>query len=262
MSERLREAVRRSMESLPAAAPPPVDSVHARAKRLRRRRNVGAAVLAGTVVTGTAVVLASIGGLGGGRGDPNVVDEAAPTVVTVECGPSGVSLDATRVAPQPDGVHLRYLNGTGKGWVQVEVIGVTRLPTQGYPPAPIPPGVHRLRCIPAPDVDTRVLQLEVLDTTMWLDPALECRLGERVSVSPAVFWGGPGEKGEPEEIARRWLRGSISADAEAERAGYVGARYPIVRVVDGGRTVAAVGFTPAARGGWYVDSVRRCVSEG
>ena len=216
--------------------------------------------MASAVVTGTAVVLASIGGLGGGRGDPNAGDEAVPTVVTVECGPSGITLDATRVAPQPDGVHLRYLNGTGKGWVEVEVIGVTRLPA--YEPPPIPPGVHRLRCIPAPDVGTRVVQLEVLETSMWVDPTLECGLGERVTGTVAAsITGGPGEKGEPEEIARRRLRRWISPATDVQRAGYIGARDPIVRVVEGGRTVAAVEFTPAAGGRWHVDSVTRCVSE-
>jgi hypothetical protein len=136
--------------------------------------------------------------------DPAVVvsvPPALPDVVDVVCAPDGTRVSATRFVAQPDGLHVRVQNTSGKSGVYLNYGGAQGL-GGGEPvdsgtvlvlgPAPGP--VHLNCAHDTSEKQDRPVTIEVLDPAhAWQTGAL-AKLGCSSPESSTVSWAiGPGE---------------------------------------------------------------------
>jgi hypothetical protein len=91
---------------------------------------------------------------------------------------------------------------------------------------------------------------------------LECSPGEHTVASSIDYFAEPaGEKGNPEDIARRTVSGIESGD-EILTVGDAQEDAREIGVVRDGKLIAKLSYMLAQNGGWYLDGYTACESSG
>jgi hypothetical protein len=188
-----------------------------------------------------------------------------PDVAEIVCGSDGVQLLTPRVATQPDGVHVSIRNETGAPFgiaVETESAGFGNSIPAGESEAVWPegPGTLRVSCGDG-TTDGAGEELEVIDEGgYWAPYAIEdCANVETAQLD--YIADAPGEKGEPTDVARKYLGESVQEGDTVELAGYESPgenNATWVRLVRDGKVVAAVDLMKTPDGGWLVNTVSTC----
>jgi len=168
------------------------------------------------------------------------------------------------VVVRRDGLHIRIRNANGphQGFAIEGVSGGKLAKMVEMQVATVAPGTIRVQCdvsssdaAPPPWVS-----IEVLDPHGYFVPdVLTCGAATGTIVDYATMSGG--SKGDVVAIARSQIKGRIRGDT-VERAGYVGAAQPKVRVVRHGTLLAVGTYMPDRAGGWLIDSTNVCSGSG
>ena len=186
-----------------------------------------------------------------------------PDVANVTCDGSDIAVDTGQVLTQRDGVHLSF---GARSETMFSLVGNDASIDYALGPgigsgdelvlSQLAPGSYRLSCRPIPNdgqASGEAVPLEVLDEGGFYVPtALDC---------PGASYDLQGtfdsvETGSPIEIARASLTGLEPADV-VERAGYLAATAPEVRIVRDGSTVGVVAFGGTS-GAWWMATITGC----
>lgn len=191
---------------------------------------------------------------------------AAPKRLQVVCHEDGsTGLRNESVGALPDGVHIRVDNRTSEF---VSLTGTSFDFTEGVTEqvVPLAPGRHEVACWPGSmhgGGEPEGLPIRVLDPgDHWRPGELECEPDDGESrVTIDYFDEAPGEKGDPEDIARRSANGIEEGD-EFITVRYPEAEHREVAVVRDEKRVALFSYWPAQNGGWLLDGYSACGSSG
>jgi len=194
---------------------------------------------------------------------------ALPDFARVVCQATGPPrVETPAVKPQPDGVHIRFVNETGK-----DLSFSIEDPSGGGMGADAPegtstqvvnlhPGTVSIACFDAFTEDAgKVAQtaLEIVDEDgVWIPARLTCT--QRFSGFTDYAAGARG-KADPLEAAREGLDSYIRASDTIELAGYPDAKETLLyRLVRAGDVLAIVELEDDGVGGWLAGNVTGCSS--
>ena len=240
-----------------------------------RQVAVGAIVLV-FMVAGVAVPLALLShsfgtSATGGSGSDAPASPAAPDTAVVACSDQGTEVLTPIVRPQPDGVHFRTDNQTDLSLLfdfessEGGGFGTDAPPGNHAVDADtgfaVAPGEVKVRCADPEDPDwpdTPWSTLTVEDPEgLWAPASVEgCDLVSNGIVDYAQ--DAVGEQGDPVDIARRELGGSLEPGDEVRPAGYPESAQPTVAVVRDERVVMVVLYVPDSQGGWLRSETTAC----
>jgi hypothetical protein len=244
-----------------------------------RQVALGAVVLV-FMVGGIAVPLALLSGSlepsastqgGDGPGSAPPASPLAPDTALVACTDQGTEVLTPVVRPQPDGVHFRTDNRTNLSLLfdfeasEGGVFGTNAPPGDHAVDADtgfaLAPGEIKVRCADTEDPDwpdTPWSTLTVEDPEgLWAPASVEgCDLVSNGIVDYAQ--DAVGEQGDPVDIARRELGGSLEPGDEVRAAGYPESAQPTVAVVRDERVVMVVQYVPDSQGGWLRSETTAC----
>jgi hypothetical protein len=193
--------------------------------------------------------------------------EAVPGVAQITCDADTTKILTPAVAAQPDGVHIRVDNASGRDLdLAFKGIGGTGVEAGTSTVVwDLRPGTVGVRCLQKtadPDAAAGYLPLRVEDPSkLWVSPDLECAGASQVGGGGSFPKGATGEKGDPVDIVRRTTNGLLASDV-VEYAGYPKADERQVRVVRDSSTIAVFHFMPDGQGGWLEDSYQACGDAG
>lgn len=191
-----------------------------------------------------------------------------PDVAQVVCRTGEAPSIETRVVkPQRDGVHVRFVNETGKD------LGFSiEDPSEGGMGADAPqgtstrvvdlhPGRVSISCydhFTEDGSEVAKAPLEIVDEDgVWISTSLECTSGTAFEGTADYAPDVRGDT-EPQTAARKGLRGYMQERDIVEPAGYPEARERIYRLVRAGATLATVSLSRDGAGGWLADTVFGC----
>ncbi len=194
--------------------------------------------------------------------------EALPDVARVICqAESHPRVEAPAVKSQPDGVHIRFVNQTGK-----DLTFSIEDPGEGGMGANAPqgtsthvvdlhPGTVSIACYDGFTEDgsqVATTPLQIVDKHgVWIPATLTCA---------AAFSGhadyAPGARGDadPLEAAQGALERYIRPGDVVEPAGHPEAEEPLYRLVRAGEVLAIVDLDDDGAGGWLPSTVTGCSS--
>ena len=196
------------------------------------------------------------------------LEAALPDVALVACEvgrPPRVETPA--VKPQRDGVHLEFVNETGK-----QLSFSVEDPSEGGLGADAPrgsstqvvdlhPGTVTIACYDAYAEDgSEVPQapLEIVDQDdVWISAKLTCN--ELFSGTSDYAQGAQGDA-DPLAAAGKGLEGYMRSGDIVEQAGYPDAEVPLYRLVRSGEVLAVVDLVDDGAGGWLPSTVTGCSS--
>ena len=227
----------------------------------------------GRVLLAVAAVLALTGcGAGSETGPAGPIEssepEALPDVAHVICqAESPPRVEAPAVKPQPDGVHIRFVNQTGK-----DLAFSIEDPSGGGMGADAPQGTAThvvdlhpvtvsIACYDAFTEDgseVATTPLQIVDKHgVWTPATLTCAAAFSTHADYA-----PDARGDagPLEAARGGLEGYIQPGDVVEPAGYPEAEEPLYRLVRAGEVLAIVDLEDDGAGGWLPSTVTGCSS--
>lgn len=193
-----------------------------------------------------------------------------PDVARVTCESEGAPrVGSPAVKPQRDGVHLEFVNESGKDLsFSIEDSGGGGMGSdapQGTSSQAVDlhPGTVLIACYDSFTEDAgEVAQtpLEIVDQDgLWIPATLDCALG--FSGTSDYVEGARG-KTDPLEAAQEALAGYMKKDDFVEPAGYPDTLTRIYRLVRAGETLGTVSLFDDGAGGWLADTVTGCSSLG
>jgi len=197
---------------------------------------------------------------------PGTSTAALPDVGSVVCDGSGTTVLTPEFRPQPDGVHFLVDNRTGQhlGFEVADQGGRNALPGAHELEDGawvIPPGTIQVRCF---DIRRDLggpegwAQMTILDPEgLWVPDRVEC--ASAVSGIPDYVSGAKGEKGDPEDVARKFLAQFVQEGDQVRLAGYREAASPVVSFTRDGAVFATVKLDSDGQGGWLVAENTRCI---
>jgi hypothetical protein len=230
-----------------------------------------------TEVKGVPLVLAAVLALtacGAGRetapagSTESSQPSSLPDFARVVCEAAGPPrVEAPVVKPQPDGVHIRFLNETGK-----DLSFSIEDPSEGGMGANAPqgtssqvvdlhPGTVSIACYDAFSEDGSEVAktpLEIVDEDgVWIPAKLTCaqQFSGYADYAPDAR-GDP----DPREAARGGLDSYMQAGDVVEPAGYPEGETPLYRLVRAGELLAIVDLEDDGAGGWLPSTVTGCSS--
>jgi hypothetical protein len=194
---------------------------------------------------------------------------ALPALARVVCRPPGPPrVETATVRPQRDGVHVRFVNETGKdlaaAMLDEDGRGGGANAPQGTSTRVVDlrPGTASIACFdPFTEDAGKVAKtaLEIVDEDgVWISTRLTCKRWFSGTLDYV-----PNARGnaDPLEAARERLRGYLQAGDVVEPAGYPEAKQrPSYRLVRAGDVPAVVELQEDRAGGWLGGSVTGCSS--
>jgi hypothetical protein len=196
--------------------------------------------------------------------EPEALQDVARVICQAESPPR---VETPAVKPQPDGVHIRFVNRTGK-----ELTFSIEDPGEGGMGANAPqgtsthvvdlhPGTVSIACYDGFTEDgseVATAPLRIVDKHgVWIPATLTCA---------AAFSGhtdyAPEARGDadPLEAARGGLEGYMQPGDVVEPAGYPEAEQPVYRLVRAGEVLAIVDLEDDGAAGWLPSTVTGCSS--
>lgn len=191
-----------------------------------------------------------------------------PDVARVVCESGRApTVETPAVRPQRDGVHIDFVNETGK------VLGFSiEDPSEGGLGAGAPPGTSAhvvdlhpgtvtIACYDDATEDGSEVpgsSLEIVDQDgVWISTRLTCSSDTAFSQTADYIQGARGEA-DPLEAARKALEHYMQPDDVVEPAGYPDTEVRIYRLVRTGDVLATVSLWDDGAGGWLPDTVTGC----
>jgi hypothetical protein len=197
-------------------------------------------------------------------------DAPLPEVARVVCQErEAPTIETPAVKPQRDGVHVRFVNETGK-----ELAFSIEDPSEGGMGAGAPqgtstqvvdlhPGTVSIACYDAYTEDGSEVAkapLEIVDEDgLWASTRLDCVAGFSGTSDYVPEARG---KANPLKAAQEALAGYMQEDDVVEPAGYPDTANRIYRLVRAGETLATVSLFREGADGWLADTVTGCSSLG
>jgi len=195
-------------------------------------------------------------------------EPALPDLARVVCESQGPPrVETPSVKPQRDGVHLVFVNETGK-----DLSFSIEDPSEGGMGADAPrgtstqvtdlhPGTVTIACYdPYTEDGSEVPRtpLEIVDDDgVWISVRLDCTAGfDQV----ADYAEGARGDADPLEATRKGIGSYIEPGDVVEPAGYLDAPTPLYRLVRDGEVLAVVELLDDGAGGWLESSVTGCSS--
>jgi hypothetical protein len=181
------------------------------------------------------------------------------------------SVETPSVKPQSDGVHVQFVNDTGKELSTLiehpEDAGMGTSAPMGTSSqvVDIGPGTFSVACYDGFTEDGSEVprsSVEVVDEDgIWVSTRLSC--ADQVSQVVDYIQGASGETTDPLEAARKGVEGyKLEPDDVFERAGYPDTDAVRVRIVRDGEPIAVVELIDDGTGKWLVSMVTGCSSLG
>lgn len=171
------------------------------------------------------------------------------------------------VKPRRDGVHIRFVNETGKELAfSVEDpsgSGMGSGAPQGRSTQVLDlhPGTVSIACYDGYTEDGSEVAktpLEIVDQDgLWTPARLDCEVGFSSTIDYMREARG---KADPVEAAQEALSGYMLEDDLVEPAGYPDTQERIYRLVRAGEVLATVSLFEAGAGGWLAETVTGCSS--
>ncbi|HEX5824373.1 MAG TPA: hypothetical protein VFY18_07955 [Candidatus Limnocylindrales bacterium] len=185
---------------------------------------------------------------------------AIPVELLVTCDGTRIDMPVPFVRTQPDGIHVRFANGSGQPVdfgmdlaSGLAMLGDSVPAAGGTFTFTFGPGAYRLRC-----ADTSGTFAVVDPDRLYRPTVPDCASGSGTAGITDYAEGATGPRGSVLDVARLELRGLDPGDI-VERAGYPAAIDDVlVRVVRGGRVVAVIKYLDDGHGGWLVGETRTC----
>jgi hypothetical protein len=194
--------------------------------------------------------------------------EAIPDVARVLCqakGPPRVETPA--VKPQADGVHIQFVNETGKDLAfSIEDpseggMGADTREGTSSQVVDLHPGTVSIACYDAFSEDGSEVAktpLEIVDEDgVWIPARLTC--AEAFSTHADYALDARGDP-DPLEAARGGLDSYMQAGDVVEPAGYPEGETPLYRLMRAGEVLAIVDLEDDGAGGWLPSTVTGCSS--
>jgi hypothetical protein len=194
--------------------------------------------------------------------------EALPDVARVVCqAESPPQVETPVVKPQPDGVHIRFVNETGKDLAfsieDPSEGGMGAGARQGTSTQVIDlhPGMVSIACYDAITEDGSEVAktpLEIVDEDgVWIPARLTCAAAFSTHADYTLE-----ARGDPDplEAARGGLESYMQPGDVVEPAGYPEAETPLYRLVRAGEVLAIVDLEDDGAGGWLPSTVTGCSS--
>ena len=217
----------------------------------------------------SVLAVASVGCGDPPEGGPQSSPTEPPRVTQVElvCHADGrTELLTPEVDAAPDGVHVAVDNRAGE---PVELVGLGTDFSEGRSTLVVTsavPGRVGVACSPhsthGSNEEPERVSLIIRDPDdVYRDPELECPEDLAMSSIHDHFGVGPGEQGDPVDLARDDIEGLRDSDV-VERGGYPDAENATVRITRSGNTIATLGYSAAERGGWLWDGANICSGVG
>ena len=209
-----------------------------------------------------------------GQGQSTEASEPPPpalpeTAVIVCRAGEAPNVETPSVKPQSDGVHVQFMNDTGK-----ELSTLIEHPEDGGMGTSAPdgtssqvvdlgPGAFSVACYDGFTEDGSEVprsSVEVVDEDgIWVSTRLGCV--EQFSQVADYIQGATGETSDPIEAARKGIEGyNLETDDVFERAGYPETDTVRVRAVRDGEPIAVVDLIDDGAGKWLVSQVTGCSS--
>jgi hypothetical protein len=192
---------------------------------------------------------------------------ALPDTARIVCrSGEAPSVETPSVKPQSDGVHVEFVNDTGK-----ELSTSIEHPEDGGMGTSAPmgtssqvveigPGTFSVACYDFTEDGSEVPRspVEVVDEDgIWVSTRLTC--AEQISQVLDYIQGASGETTDPIEAARKGIEGfRVEADDSFELAGYPDTDTVRVRMVRDGEPIAVVDLVDDGTGKWLVSMVTGC----
>jgi len=277
--ERFRTGITSTLHDIPSSAPPDLEPVRRRARRLRAKRGLTATVVAAVVAAGVAVPLTLLSSLRHPV-TPRILGQASggeglPQVARIVCDGITTTVLTPEIRPQPDGVGFEVDNRSnavlsfeienfGGGNAPVGVRTINPPDTEGADWA-VPPGAVHVRCLASSqDVgsDQGWQALTISDPQkIYLPASVECAPGDGATIGIMDHVSdATGQQGDPVDLTRTLLAAQLRSGDNVEHAGYPDTVNAKVRVVRDGKVIAVVRWTAAQDGGWLPDETQECGS--
>ena len=194
---------------------------------------------------------------------PATPEGEAPDVLAVTCTPTGTEAASSRVAVQPDGVHILIRNASGGAPLfEIDDVGGSGAPDDAEERVwELPVGVARIRCEPdTAQSEVPWITVQVVDPNGFYVPDRpDCAAVSAATLDYAA--GARGPAGDPVDVARDQITGLRAGD-EVGPAGYVARDSKKVRVVRDGTVIAVGNYHPDGAGGWLLGEIETCSDAG
>ena len=195
-------------------------------------------------------------------------EAALPNVARVVCE-SGLAptVETPAVKPQRDGVHIEFVNGTGKDLgFSIEDpseggLGAGAPPGTSTQIVDLHPGTVTIACYDDAAEDGSEVPrspLEIVDQDgVWISTRLTCSSDTGFSQTVDYMQGARGEA-DPLEAAQKALEHYTKPEDVVEAAGYPDTEVRIYRFVRAGDVLATVSLWDDGADGWLPDTVTGC----
>lgn len=195
-------------------------------------------------------------------------EAALPNVARVVCESGRApTVETPAVKPQRDGVHIEFVNGTGKDLgFSIEDpseggLGAGAPPGTSTQIVDLHPGTVTIACYDDAAEDGSEVPrspLEIVDQDgVWISTRLTCSSDTGFSQTVDYMQGARGEA-DPLEAAQKALEHYTKPEDVVEAAGYPDTEVRIYRFVRAGDVLATVSLWDDGADGWLPDTVTGC----
>jgi hypothetical protein len=195
-------------------------------------------------------------------------EAAVPDVARIVCAAGGTRVETSVVKPRADGVHLEFVNETGKdlayaiedadgggGGAPVPAGGVTEV-------LDLRPGTVSVACEEESGEDQPAgagSPLEIVDRDgVWISAELAC--GDTFTSMVADYAAGTKGEADPLAAARKALEQFSEPGDVVEPAGYPEAAARLYRLTREGQVLGTVDLFDDGSGGWLPNIVSGCAA--